>query len=67
MNLSTLGRQLSAAIVLLFPGLGFAAGALDDVGGEQALNPTAIGMFLLFVAFTLYVTCLLYTSDAADE
>jgi len=56
MNLSTLGRQLSAAIVLLFPGLGFAAGALDDVGGEQALNPTAIGMFLLFVAFTLYVT-----------
>ena len=32
------------------------AGSLDGVSGGQSLNPTAIGMFLLFVAFTLYVT-----------
>ena len=33
-----------------------AAGSLEGVSGGQSLNPTAIGMFLLFVAFTLYVT-----------
>ena len=44
------------ALLVMAPGLGLAAGSLDDTGGGQAINPTAIAMFLLFVAFTLYVT-----------
>ena len=43
-------------LAVLFSPVVQAAGSLEGVSGGQSLNPTAIGMFLLFVAFTLYVT-----------
>ena len=49
-------RVLPSALLLLWSDLMFAAGALEGAAERQALNPIAIGMFLLFVALTLYVT-----------
>lgn len=44
------------ALAMVASPVAHGAGSLDGVSGAQSLNPTAIGMFLLFVAFTLYVT-----------
>jgi cation/acetate symporter len=49
-------RVVPSALLLLWSDLMFAAGALEGAAERQALNPIAIGMFLLFVALTLYVT-----------
>jgi len=56
MKRHTLLRGVFGSLLLLTPVLVFAAGSLDGAEGQQAINPTAITMFLLFVAFTLYIT-----------
>jgi len=56
MNRRTVWCGVFGSLLLLSPGLLLAAGSLDGTEGQQAINPTAITMFLLFVAFTLYIT-----------
>ncbi len=42
--------------LLLWPGDSFAVGSIDGAVERQALNPTAITMFLVFVAVTLAIS-----------
>lgn len=56
MKRQTLLRGVFGSLLMLTPVLVSAAGSLDGTEGQQAINPTAITMFLLFVAFTLYIT-----------
>ena len=49
-------KGVPGVALLLWSDFILAAGALEGASGRQAVNPIAIGMFLLFVAFTLYVT-----------
>ena len=46
-------KGVPGVALLLWSDFILAAGALEGASGRQAVNPIAIGMFLLFVAFTL--------------
>ena len=50
------GKLATASALFLCSDLILAAGAIEGAPVRQEVNPIAIGMFLLFVAFTLYVT-----------
>ena len=56
MKTSGLLAYFAAPSALLFAGAAQAAGALEGTAHKQALNPLAIGMFMLFVALTLFIT-----------
>ena len=47
---------LSLLFLFLIPGFALAAGPIDGVVQRQPLNPTAIGMFLVFVIITLGIS-----------
>lgn len=47
--------RLFVALLVCFPTLAFAAGTIDG-GSKQALNWSAVGMFLGFVSLTLVIT-----------
>lgn len=49
-------KFLFASISLLFCNATWAAEALSTPSNDRALNPSAIGMFLLFVTTTLFIT-----------
>ena len=49
-------KLATASALFLCSDLLQAAGAIGGATVRQEINPIAIGMFLLFVAFTLYVT-----------
>ena len=54
-RISTLLRVAAVALLLAAPGAAFAADVLQ-VGEKQPTNWTAITMFAVFVAFTLYLS-----------
>ncbi len=61
MSVSTLIRSrlvsvVSLLVLLLIPGYALAAGSIDGEVQRQPLNPTAIGMFLVFVVITLGIS-----------
>lgn len=64
----TLGRVLGLSALIAAPSLAMAAGAIEGQAVRQPTNWTAIGMFAVFVAATLYITkwAASRTKSAAD-